>query len=60
MIKPDISIEWRAGDKCEHGKWGIGTVVEVKGSGEETEITIAFPNMGIRKLMKKYAPIRKV
>ena len=60
VIKPDISIEWRAGDKCEHGKWGIGTVVEVKGSGEETEITIAFPNMGIRKLMKKYAPIRKV
>lgn len=57
---PDMSIKWKAGDKAKHGKWGIGTVVSVKGTGEETELKIAFPEQGIKGLMQKYAPITKV
>ena len=49
-----------AGDKARHGKWGIGTVVSVKGSGEEVELKIAFPGEGVKGLMQKYAPIEKV
>ena len=60
VIRPDNSISWRAGDKAKHGKWGIGTVVSVKGSGEEVELKIAFPEQGIKALMQKYAPITKV
>ncbi len=60
VIKPDTNVAWRAGDKAKHGKWGIGTVVAVKGSGEEVELQIAFPEQGIKALMKKYAPITKV
>ena len=56
---PDMSIKWKAGDKARHSKWGIGTVVSVKGTGEETELKIAFPNEGIKGLMQKYAPITK-
>ena len=37
-------IGWKVGDKAEHGKWGIGTVVSVKGEGEGTELDIAFPS----------------
>ncbi|WP_196606955.1 DNA helicase PcrA [Pectinatus frisingensis] len=59
-VRPDMGIKWRSGDKAKHSKWGIGTVVAVKGHGEETELTIAFPNMGIKKLMQKYAPLEKV
>lgn len=59
VIKPDNNISWRAGDKAKHGKWGIGTVVSVKGSGEEVELQIAFPDQGIKSLMQKYAPITK-
>ncbi|BEU87787.1 DNA helicase PcrA [Selenomonas sp. TAMA-11512] len=61
-IKPDTAgeVNWNVGDKARHGKWGIGTVVEVRGNGEEAELRIAFPNMGIKALMKKYAPIQKV
>lgn len=60
VIKPDTNVAWRAGDKAKHGKWGIGTVVAVKGSGEEVELQIAFPEQGIKALMQKYAPITKV
>lgn len=51
---------WHAGDKVEHRKWGIGTVVSVKGSGEDMELNIAFPEVGVKKLMAVFAPIKRV
>ncbi|MGL6014550.1 MAG: DNA helicase PcrA, partial [Selenomonadaceae bacterium] len=27
VIQPDLSVKWQVGDKAQHGKWGIGTVV---------------------------------
>ncbi|WHY92263.1 DNA helicase PcrA [Neobacillus cucumis] len=53
-------VGWKVGDKAEHGKWGIGTVVSVKGEGEGTELDIAFPSpTGIKRLLAKFAPIKK-
>ena len=60
VIRPDTNISWHVGDKAKHGKWGVGTVVSVKGEGEEVELKIAFPNQGVKGLMQKYAPIEKV
>lgn len=60
VIRPDLSIKWKVGDKAKHNKWGIGTIVSVKGTGEEIELKIAFPGQGIKALMQKYAPISKV
>ena len=59
VIRPDLFIKWKVGDKAKHNKWGIGTVVSVKGTGEEVELKIAFPGQGIKALMQKYAPITK-
>ena len=52
--------QWKVGDKASHGKWGIGTVVEVKGNGDNQEVKIAFPDQGIKSLSVKFAPIQKV
>ncbi|MCM3727117.1 DNA helicase PcrA [Neobacillus cucumis] len=53
-------IGWKVGDKAEHGKWGTGTVVSVKGQGEGIELDIAFPSpVGIKRLLAKFAPITK-
>ena len=60
VIRPDTSVQWKVGDKAQHGKWGVGTVVSVKGEGEEVELKIAFPGQGVKGLMQKYAPISKV
>lgn len=52
---------FQAGDKVSHGKWGIGTVVAVKGSGNDTELQIAFPApVGVKRLLAGFAPITKV
>lgn len=53
-------VEWKVGDRVKHGKWGTGTVVKVKGTGDDTELDIAFPSpTGIKKLLAKFAPIER-
>lgn len=51
---------FNVGDKVIHTKWGEGLVVSVKGTGDDAEISVAFPNEGIKKLIAKYAPIKKL
>jgi DNA helicase-2/ATP-dependent DNA helicase PcrA len=51
----------KAGDKVAHGKWGTGTVVSIKGAGNDTELQIAFPApVGVKRLLSAFAPITKV
>ncbi|MFC7441875.1 DNA helicase PcrA [Laceyella putida] len=57
---PNVVGDWQVGDKADHGKWGLGTVVKTQGSGEDLELHIAFPApIGVKKLLAKYAPIKK-
>lgn len=52
---------FNAGDKVSHGKWGIGTIVAIKGTGNDTELQIAFPApVGVKRLLSSFAPITKV
>ncbi len=64
--KPDASYTKEAkaliqiGDKVQHSKFGVGVVVGSSGSGEDMELKIAFPDQGIKQLLWKYAPIKKI
>ncbi|WP_438449332.1 DNA helicase PcrA [Gorillibacterium sp. sgz5001074] len=52
--------DFRMGDKVSHNKWGTGTIVAVKGTGDDTELQIAFPApVGVKRLLAKFAPITK-
>ncbi len=53
------SKEWKVADRAEHSKWGMGTVVEVRGSGTGQELKIAFPGQGIKIVLANMAPITK-
>lgn len=48
------------GDKVEHGKWGQGVIVSVRGQGDDQELQVAFPSQGIKTLIAKFAPLRKL
>ncbi|MBP2079723.1 DNA helicase PcrA [Oceanobacillus polygoni] len=51
---------WFPGDKANHKKWGVGTVVKVQGDGDKMELDVAFPApVGIKRLLAKFAPITK-
>ena len=51
-------VVWQVGDKLNHKKWGLGTVVEVKG----INITVDFvnPEAGIKTIKSNIAPINKL
>ena len=51
LNRPDMSIQWKVGEWGPHCTWGTGPVVKVAGSGEEPEIQINFPGIGLIKLM---------
>ncbi len=51
---------FKIGQKVNHPKWGIGTVVDLKGADDKTELKVAFPKEGIRNLLAKYAPLTQV
>ncbi|WP_416148769.1 DNA helicase PcrA [Salipaludibacillus sp. HK11] len=53
------SFAWGVGDKALHKKWGTGTVVSLRGEGENVELDIAFPEVGVKRLAAKFAPITK-
>lgn len=54
------ATEWKIGDKVKHKTWGAGTIVKVNGTSAETEIDVAFPAQGIKRLLATYAPIEKI
>ena len=60
VIRPDASAAFQAGDAVRHSKWGDGRIVAISGSGENAELSIAFPGEGIKKFVQKYAPILKL
>ena len=49
------NIGLKEGNVIEHQRFGIGTVVKVEGSGENTKATVNFKNAGIKQLLLKFA-----
>jgi DNA helicase-2/ATP-dependent DNA helicase PcrA len=49
----------RAGMTVEHPKYGTGTVVRREGEGDDAKITVSFPRYGLKKLVEKYAGLKK-
>ncbi len=51
---------FKAGDRVSHKVWGVGTVVGTRGIGPEAEITVAFPGVGLKRLLVSIAPLEKL
>jgi DNA helicase-2/ATP-dependent DNA helicase PcrA len=49
-----------AGDTVAHERWGEGVVLTVSGSDEDAEATIRFEDVGEKRVLLAYAPLRKV
>jgi DNA helicase-2/ATP-dependent DNA helicase PcrA len=47
------------GDTVLHDKWGEGVVITVSGSGDRAEATIAFQDVGEKRVLLAYAPLAK-
>jgi DNA helicase-2/ATP-dependent DNA helicase PcrA len=49
----------RPGMSVDHPKYGTGTVVRREGEGEDAKITVNFPRYGLKKLVEKYAGLKR-
>jgi DNA helicase-2/ATP-dependent DNA helicase PcrA len=47
------------GDRVHHEAFGAGRVVEVKGTGSDTEVTVHFDDEGTKRLVLAYANLTK-
>ncbi len=48
------------GDRVNHAKFGLGTVVSVAGNGDKSDATIDFGSLGVKRLLLRYAPVEKL
>ena len=52
----DLSV-FKIGVKVSHPKFGQGTVVNMRGAGNNTILDVAFEGLGIKQLSAALAPL---
>ena len=50
----------KKGQRVVHAKYGEGTVLQREGDGEDAKLTVLFLHHGMKKLMEKFANLRKL
>ena len=50
----------KEGDTVMHERWGEGVIVQMTGNGEDAEATIRFADVGEKRVLLAYAPLKKV
>jgi len=51
---------FKHGVHVRHPKYGIGMVIRCEGEGDNSKLTVSFPGYGLKKLIPKYADLKKV
>lgn len=54
-IMGDTASSLSEGCRIEHQRFGIGTVLKIEGTGENTKATVEFQNAGTKQLLLKFA-----
>ncbi len=54
------SVAYRAGDKVEHRKFGVGTIVSAQEMGKDCLVVVDFDGVGRKKMMAAYANFKKI
>jgi DNA helicase-2/ATP-dependent DNA helicase PcrA len=49
----------RTGTVVEHPKYGRGSIVRREGEGDDAKLTVHFERYGLKKLLEKYAGLKK-
>jgi DNA helicase-2/ATP-dependent DNA helicase PcrA len=58
--KPKVATTFKARDSVQHAKFGVGTVIESNMVGGEEEVAVAFPGIGIKRLLVAMAGLKKL
>ena len=53
-------LDFRPGDRVKHGVFGLGIVESVEPSGNDALVTVAFEDVGRKRLMLSFAALEKI
>ncbi|MDO5388518.1 MAG: DNA helicase PcrA [Clostridia bacterium] len=56
----NVTLDFTVGDRVKHIKFGIGQITDMAPAGADYEITVDFDNAGTKKLMSKFANLKKI
>jgi DNA helicase-2/ATP-dependent DNA helicase PcrA len=51
------SLQYRSGQRVRHAKFGEGVVIETRLVSGDEEVTVAFPDSGIKRLLASFAKL---
>jgi DNA helicase-2/ATP-dependent DNA helicase PcrA len=54
------TLDYGVGDTVKHIKFGVGIVTDITKGGKDYEVTVDFPNFGIKKLLSSFANLIKI
>ena len=57
---PAIKINVSEGDNVSHEKFGIGEIIKIEGSGNDSKATVNFKKFGLKNLLLRFAKLNKV
>jgi len=60
VAAPGGATGLKKGDRVRHSKYGEGMVMMREGDGEDAKLSVVFDRHGLKKLMEKFANLRKV
>ena len=46
------------GKRVRHAKYGVGTIIQIEGEGDDRKITVSFLDYGPKKLVERYANLQ--
>ncbi len=53
-------LDYQAGDKVSHVKFGVGIVQKIVEGGRDYEVTVDFEKAGVKKMFASFAKLKKV
>jgi len=55
-----IKINVSEGDNVSHEKFGIGEIIKIEGTGNDSKATVNFKKFGLKNLLLRFAKLNKV
>ncbi len=56
----ETELSYGEGDTVSHIKFGKGKVLSIVKGGKDYEVTVEFPNFGVKKMLSAFANLKKV
>ena len=60
VVRKSTSLDYEAGDRVRHMKFGEGTVRSVADGARDFEVTVEFDRFGVKKMFASFAKLQKL